>query len=327
MVFVNGFLTVSAQNQELKQFFIRGFAQGTHYSVTYFGENEILAKTEIDSLFSVIDQSMSLYKKGTLIQEFNEEANDYIVMDVHMQKVLDASFKAYELSKGKFDITVQPLVQQWGFGVHKNMPFPKDEDIQRIRKYVGMDKLEVKGDTLIKKHPEVKIDMDGIAPGYTVDYISSYLKDKGIDNHLVEVGGEVYASGLKNDGTKFRIGVNMPKNEEELIVALSNKAITTSGSYEQYKKHKDEVYTHHIDPSTGYPTKNKIISASIIAGNALYGDALSSICMLLPPKESLALVNRLKDVELFLLYEENNDIHSIQSPGFKNYLATNKNLN
>lgn len=325
---MNGFLTVSAQNKELKQFYITGVAQGTHYSITYFGEDETIQKVEIDSLFSIIDQSMSLYKKGTLIQEFNQGNKKFIVMDEHMQQVVQTSFEAYTLSQGKFDITVQPLVQEWGFGIHKNMPFPKDEDIQKIRKFIGMDKLHVKGDTLYKQYPEVKIDLDGVAPGYTVDYISSYLKSKGITNHLVELGGEVYASGLKKDGTKFRIGINMPKNEKgDWVLALSNKAVTTSGSYEQFKKHKDEVYTHHIDPTTGYPTKHKVISATIIASNVLYGDALSSICMLLPPQESLALINSLKDVELFLLYEENNEIQHIQSPGLKNYLEKNKQTN
>ncbi|HLQ99225.1 MAG TPA: FAD:protein FMN transferase [Sphingobacterium sp.] len=312
---------VSAQDSELEQYTIRGRAQGTTYSISYFHRDKAVHKAKIDSLFDSVDRSMSLYRKGTLINRFNNSKNNSVIMDKHMKEVVKASFKANEMSEGLFDITVQPLTQVWGFSTDKQTHFPKAHEIDSVLNFVGMDKINIKGDTLYKLSPHVQLDLDGIAPGYTADYIATFLQKMGISNFVVEVGGEVFVKGRKPNGEKLRIAINKPSSADgQTIIELENEAVATSGSYEQYRKYKGKTYTHHIDPRTGYPIKNKTISATIIAPKAISADALSSICMLMTPKESGKFISQLKNVELFLLYEENNELKELQSSGFSKYI-------
>lgn len=304
-----------------KEYKIMGYTQGTTYSVTYYHTGEVISKVELDSVLSSIDLSMSLYQEGTLINSFNDPQIDYIIMDKYMKDVVEKSFEVHDLSKGIFDITVQPLTSIWGFSSKKTVDPPTKQDVDSALLLVGMDKLSLTGDTLRKKINGIKMDLDGIAQGYSVDVLSTYLRSAHISTFIVEIGGEIYTEGVKPNGDKMRVAVlRSQPDQNPIIIELQNKAITTSGTYERYKEYKGRNISHHIDPRTGYPVDTKIISATVIASSALEADALDNIFMYLEPNEALDFVSSIENVDLFLIYEQDGLIKELYSSGFKKYI-------
>lgn len=178
------------------QFTINGYAQGTTYRVNYYDKSETVSKHQIDSILSRVDSSMSVYKSYSLISRFNN-SNAGVQMDEHLAAVISKSFEISRKSKGAFDITVYPLVSAWGFGPDKTRELPGAERIKSILKNVGYHYLEVKDHKLIKKKPDVKIDVNGIAQDYSVDIIAGFLEARGIHNYMVELGGELRINGRK----------------------------------------------------------------------------------------------------------------------------------
>lgn len=304
-----------------KEYKIEGYTQGTTYSVTYYHNDEVISKLELDSVLKTIDLSMSLYIKETLINQFNKPETDYIIMDKYMKDVVEKAFEIYDLSNGLFDITVQPLTSIWGFSSNKTFDFPTQIEVDSVLLSVGMDKLSLNGDTLRKKCKGVKIDLDGIAQGYSVDILSTYIRNLDVDNFIVEIGGEIFTEGVKPNGEKMRVAVvRSQPDEKPIIIELQNKAITTSGTYERYKEYNGRNISHHIDPRTGYPIESHIISATVIAPTALEADALDNVFMYLDPDEALDFVASLVDVDLFLIYEQDGLIKELYSSGFRKYI-------
>lgn len=312
-----------AQNKELSQFIIDGQTQGTTYYIKYYSTNEDVKKHEIDSLLNIIDNSMSLYKENTLIDIFNKLGQgDYIIMDELFKEVMEEAYRVNRLSDGIFDITIQPLTDLWGFSTKTRRGIPTKREVDSVRRFVGMDKVKISGDTLFKKYSHVKLDLDGIVPGYTADYLSSTFRKRGINSFTIEIGGEIFTSGRKPNGARMQIAISRPLGDQDpLIVKLEDKAIITSGSYEHYKEYRGQRYSHHIDPRTGYPARHYSVSATLIGPNTAIADALGNVCMLLKPEEAVGFISELEDYELYLLYIEDESLESTQSPGFKKFIV------
>lgn len=304
-----------------------GRAQGTTYTLTYYSERASISQSSIDSIFAVIDQSMSLYKKGSNILKFNDPELMKMKLDSHMWTVMKESFRVYKDSKGLFDVTVMPLVSLWGFGPEKVVDIPDSSKVAETLKFVGMDKLKLSGKQLKKRVRGVQVDLNGIAQGYTVDVLHDYLLDQKIDNFIVEVGGEIRAHGSKPDQSNFKVLVQRPEQASggsDHILELRNKSVTTSGSYEKFREVKDYKFSHHIDPKTGRPIKSQTISVTVVANSAMEADAYDNVFIAMKPDEAISFANSKNIVDIYLLYLEDGQVKEAQSSGFQKYLLTDK---
>lgn len=300
---------------------ISGRTQGTTYLIKYYAD-VIVLKNEVDSVLKVIDNSMSLYQPNTLIVKFNDPKEKSITMDAHMKKVVKKSFETYKITKGFFDITVYPLLKLWGFGADGAQANPNPSAIDSVRQLIGMRKLRVKGNRLIKLQPNISIDLNGIAQGYTVDVLAAHLKKRGITDFLVEIGGEIRAEGNKPTGP-FAIELYRPENiakGEILKIRLNNNAVTSSGTYERQRNVQGKLISHHMNPLTGKPLESSIVSATVIAKTAMQADALDNYFMSLAPEEAIKFANSRKDIEVYIVYFEDNTFKELQSSGFNTYI-------
>lgn len=296
--------------QEFKRNDITGYTQGTTYSIIQYTTGKAVEQREIDSVLKVIDLSMSIYIPNSTISKFNEYSTDEIILDEHFRKVVETSFEIYKDSKGIFDLTVQPLVQMWGFGAKKITALPTKKQIDSVRQYVGMDKLKLEGNKLIKLKKGIKVDVNGIAQGYSVDVLADYLEAKGVNAYLVEVGGELRIKGPKPDGEPFKIGVEKPmegigmqQQDMQEIIAINKGAVTTAGNYRKYQKSKDKKISHHIDPKTGYPYQGQIISATVYTEKALMADGYDNVFMAMTPAKAIKYANK-RNMQLYLIYRD-----------------------
>lgn len=302
-----------------------GRAQGTTYTISYYAPTASITQSSIDSIFAVIDQSMSLYKKDSQISRFNDPNTDKMKLDPHMLKVMKESFRVYKDSKGLFDVTVMPLVSLWGFGPKEVVDIPDTATIRETMEHVGMDKLRLSGKTLKKNAPKVEVDLNGIAQGYTVDVLHDFLLKKKIASFIVEVGGEIRAYGTKPDQSTFKVLVQRPEQAiggSDHILELRNKAVTTSGSYEKFRKVKDYRFSHHMDPKTGFPIKSQIISVTVVANTAMEADAYDNVFIAMKPEDAISFANSKNIIDIYLMYLEEGTVKEAQSAGFKKYLLT-----
>ena len=249
-----------------------------------------------------MDSSLSLYKSYSVISEFNS-ANS-ITSDEHFLAVVKKSIETYKRTKGIFDITVHPLVEAWGFGTRNSAELPDSARIREIRQCVGSSLLKIANNKVFKKKSCVKIDLNGIAQGYTVDVLHHFLRSQGIANFLVEVGGEIRVSGRKPGNEKMKIGIESPGKTLQRIIELDNSAVTTSGSYRRYYESEGKKITHLIDPRTGFPITNEMISVTVIAKDAVTADAYDNAIMVMGLKDGLAFSEKNK-LAVHFIYRTN----------------------
>ena len=291
---------------ELHEFSIQGYAQGTTYSIKYFAEDNRVSKDEIDSILIAIDSSMSLYKSYSFINKFNLSERGSFV-DGHFKNVLQRSFEINRDSKGLFDITVAPLVSYWGFGP-KTVPVSPVKKLSDLLPCVGMKNIRLVKDSLFKTKPCVQVDVNGIAQGYAVDVVANYLLLRGISSFLVEIGGEIRVNGKKPDGKLMKVGIEGPGKDSskepiiQHIVSLESGAITTSGNYRNYLIKDNKKISHLINPKTGSPLTNEMVSATVYAADAITADGYDNVLMAMSIKEALAFVNKRKHLDAYLIY-------------------------
>lgn len=287
---------------------INGNAQGTTYHMIWYAHDSTIGQPQIDSILAKIDTSLSIYNPQSLISRFNNSSTG-IVMDDHLSNVFDKSIDTYRKTGGIFDITVQPLVQAWGFGPKKTTGLPDPATIQSLKACVSSLNLYRKGNTLLKRKPCTTIDVNGIAQGYSVDVVADYLEAHGIRNYLVEIGGEIRVKGHKQPGgEKMKIGIEAPgENDFELsmiqkIVAVDSGALTTSGSYRKFYESEGKKISHLIDPRTGYPAQNELISVTVYARDAITADAYDNALMVMGLRKAMQFVEQRKDLAAHFIY-------------------------
>lgn len=313
------FLCISLNNyHNLNRYQLSGFAQGTTWQISYYSTSSLIAKSSLDSIFNVINNSMSLYEPNSLINRFNRsEKGDKI--DSHLKAVINKSLTIYRESNRVFDITVKPLVQVWGFGPKKTNVFPDSAHIQDILHCIGSDKIIIKNDSLLKQKNCVEIDVNGIAQGYTVDVIAEFLESKKVVNYVIELGGEIRVKGSKPQGEKFKVGIEAPNAFPTLrkIIAMQEGAITTSGNYSQYRLQGNKKISHLINSKSGYPVHNEMISVTVWAKNAITSDGFDNVFMNLGIKESLLYLKNKKDLAAYFIYlKEDSTVADTASAGF-----------
>jgi thiamine biosynthesis lipoprotein len=313
-----------------REHLIEGRTMGTTYHITvvteYFQGISGL-KAKIDARLDEINRSMSTYQKDSEISRFNrfkKVGRKFKVSDDFF-RVMKAGRSIYRLSDGAWDATVNPLLDLWGFGqaAPKNKVPPQNE-IDALLPDIGFANIEILApDFLLKKRATATIDLSSIAKGYGVDQVADLLRNNGFENYLVEIGGEIMAAGNRKDGLPWRIGINRPQpdaafDEVYKVVELHNQAFATSGDYRNFFKANGIRYSHVIDPRTGYPVSNGVVSVSIAADNCTLADGLATAVMVMGTDKGLDLVNRLAGVEGLIIVEKNDGtLVNYFSKGFK----------
>ncbi len=304
------------KRKDQKLFTIHGSAQGTSYNISYYAASALVSKQQIDSILVKIDSSMSLYKPYSLINQFNQSARG-IRIDAGFAKVVKKSFEIFKDPDGCFDITVAPLVQLWGFGPVPVSNFPDSLAVRETLKHVGMKQLNLAGNTLSKTNPMVQIDLNGIAQGYSVDVLASFLREKGVKSFIVEIGGEVIVKGPNPDGSQYKVGIEGPilttkeqgavdTNSQPFryIVKINEGAVTTSGNYSKTMKYKQGKISHLINPKTGYPINKEMISVTIYAKDAVTADGYDNALMAMDIKAAMAFVGKRRALEAYFIYRK-----------------------
>ena len=316
-------LTLCAQQEPIR---LEGQAQGTSYHITYFDTANRNLHPEIKNILSDFDQSVSTYVPTSIISRINANEKKVIV-DKYFTTCFNKAKEVWKNTNGAFDPTVYPLVNAWGFGPGKKQKMEKTK-IDSILQFVGFHLIQLKGNKVVKKDLRVSLDFNAFAQGYSVDVVSEFLNSKGIHSYIVEIGGEVYAKGKKPNGENWKIGIEKPidnkesSNDLKAIVTLENLAIATSGNYRRFVLEDGVKYHHHLDPKTGYPTKNNLLSASVFAKECISSDANATGILVMgldKAKEFLAIHTEL---QAYLIYSDDKGNYQVyETPGLKNIVS------
>ena len=313
---------------------VQGQTMGTYYQVTYVLSSEQTSnkQLQINALKELIDQElelvndqMSTYRPNSELSLFNKSESSLEVSDATI-KVVTEALKIYQQSGGAFDVTVGPLVNLWGFGPDKKPnKIPDAELIKEMKQSIGSQFLSIEGNKLIKAKPDLYVDLSSIAKGYGVDTIAEFMEAKGIDNYLVDIGGELRASGTKLKQQPWTLAIERPgagQNVQRLL-HIGDSAIATSGDYRNYFESDGIRYSHTIDPKTGRPINHKLVSVTVIDESSMVADGLATAITVLGPKDGLAFATQLKQ-PVFLLTKEGDGFIESFTPEFEQYLVEEK---
>ena len=277
---------------------VEGCMLGTTFRVV---ANTTLTQSEIYSeaiaIDSVAKSSMSIFNPNSLISAVN--AGEVDTLDIHLLRNIAVAARIHALSGGAYDITVKPLTDAYGFArVSKKEHF----DIDSLLQFVGFDKFRVVGNQIVKADSRVQLDLNSLAKGYTVDLLADRLEQMGCWDYIVEIGGEIRASGVNAKGSQWRIGVDSPieGNQspgayQQTVIKISDKALATSGNYRRYYTDSEgNKVTHTIDPKSGRSVSSRLLSATVIAPRCVEADAMATMFMAMGDKAAVALAEELK---------------------------------
>jgi thiamine biosynthesis lipoprotein len=267
---------------ELKKTSLSGLIFGTSYNIQFYGSGNSNYSDEIVGIFKEIDMSMSTYKKTSIISRVNN--NNSVQLDDHFKNVFSFSKKIYEITGGRFDPSIGLLVNYWGFGPEKYIPDSKinpNDQFTYLLSKTGFNRFEII-DNKLSRPMDSYIDFNAIAKGYAVDEVAKFLKNKQIDNFLVEIGGEINSSGINIDKNKpWLVAIDMPRFDGDRSnyssLELNNISLASSGTYRKFKiDSMGNRYAHIINPLTGYPTKTNILSVTVKASSCVEADAYAT---------------------------------------------------
>lgn len=265
---------------------------GTSYSIVIVNPKNISVdkekiQNEIKQLLTNFNQQVSTYIPDSQISQFNNlESTEWYKVSDDFFSIAQAAQDVGKLSNGAFDISISPLVDLWGFGPSKRNDVPDAKQIKEVVSQIGYQRLELNSDTksLRKTQGNLRIDLSAIAKGFAVDKVSDLLINNNLPNHLVEIGGELRASGVNHTGKKWRIAIEQPDlttNITQKGLEITNRAVATSGDYRNYFVENGERRSHIIDPKTGYPIKHKLASVTVLHESAALADAYATALLVM----------------------------------------------
>jgi thiamine biosynthesis lipoprotein len=297
-----------------------GFAQGTTYSIKYMSNQDNDYQISIDSIFSEIDSSLSTYVPYSLISKLNNGARD-LVLDSHFLAVFNASVMVSDKSNGAIDCTINPLIELWGFGSSDTIDV-SDLEVKKAQQYTGYQQVSVYDSTLLMPD-NFSLNFNALAQGYTVDVIAQFLESKKINNFLIEVGGELRASGKNSKSNWWKVGIDKPQQKPDpsdrfqVVLELENKSLATSGNYRNFYIKDGQIYSHTIDPIKGYPVNHTLLSATVVANSCMLSDAYATAFMVMGVDSVKSFLKQNKDLDAFLVYGQNQLWKTWASPGFE----------
>lgn len=307
-------------------FTIQGEAQGSTYSIKYIASEEKVTKNQIDSLLIAFDLSLSTYRPDSKISKINS-GDSTVVVDDFFTETFQLSNQIYKETNGLFDPTIGVLVNAYGFGPNKKQENLSQKKIDSLLQFVGFDKIALNANkTISKKYSQTFIDFNAIAQGYSVDVVVNYLKSKGIENAIVEIGGELFALGKNTiENKNWVVGIDDPlqKPEERTLITkvnLENLGMATSGNYRKVMidEKTGKKFVHIINPKTGLAQKNNVLSATVLSKSSAISDGYATAFMLMSLEESKLFLQNHKDLYVMLLYvDANNKMQQFTTENFK----------
>jgi thiamine biosynthesis lipoprotein len=299
-----------------------GFAQGTSYSIKYFSEGGLDYQNEIDSIFIVVDKSMSSYFPNSLISKLNNGERD-LKLDSHFIQVFSKFKFIAGQTDGLFDCSIYPIMQFWDFDNFGETSIDTFK-IKEILQFVGYQNMNLNADNTLDMPIQFMLDFNSIAQGYTVDVISSFLDSMNMPSYLVEVGGEVRASGVNTQNKFWRIGIDKPskfpdaKDRFQVVVELDNKSLATSGNYRKFYIKDGVMYSHTINPITGFPVQHSLLSVSVVAEDCMSADAYATAFMVMGVDKTKSFLIDHPELDAFLIYsDKKGKLKTWNSDGFK----------
>jgi thiamine biosynthesis lipoprotein len=319
-IIISTFIIISACNPQKQYIKNQGFVFGTSYHFIYEDNGKGSLEKEVMAALRNYSNSLSNYDTSSIISKINRN------IEVKTDSLFSACFNtAQEISistNGAFDITVAPIVNAWGFGF-KNMENVDSSLIDSLMQFVGFKKVKFIKGKIIKEFPGTQLDVSAIGKGQGVDVAANILGKHGIENYMVEIGGELRAKGRKMDGSLWSVGIDKPVEQTSLeqrqlqeIIKLSDISMATSGNYRQFYEKDGIKYSHTINPITGYPARHSLLSATILAPNCMTADAYATACMVMGLKESIKLIEEHAELEAYFIYDSAGTFSTYISKGF-----------
>lgn len=325
-----GILFIGCSKPNEAQVYV-GEALGTTYQVKFYHEQELDIQQGLDSIFKVINKSMSTYQEDSDISKINS-GDSGISVDKNFKDVFLASEKIYMESNGFFDPTVGNLVNAYGFGPERRKDSLNARILDSLLQFVGFNKLKLSSENIIRKElPGIYLDFNAIAKGFTVDVIAEYLDTKNVANYLVEVGGELVAKGINEESNEaWVVAIDDPlqkagNREFQATLYLKDRGMATSGNYRKFRLDSltGQRFVHTINPKTGRSEKSNLLSVSVLAKNCALADGYATAFMALGLERSQEMLSRIKDVDVYFIYaEEDEAVKVFTTAGFQEVLRT-----
>ncbi len=307
----------------------QGSVFNTSYHISYTSNKDFHAN--IRQELKRFDASLSMFNPESTISRINRSGTEVIDLsgDPRVVHLLNEALKISQITKGAFDITVAPLVNAWGFGTAQRKTLTS-VDIDSLLSFVGYEKLHLEGSELSKSDARVTLDASAIAKGYACDIIAESLEQEGVKDYLVEIGGEIRMAGKNSKGLLWKVGIDKPlddslavERELQAALALTGKGLATSGNYRNFYKYQGQKLAHTIDPHSGKPIQQNILSATVVASDALTADAYATAFMVLGLEKSIALTDSLPGLEAYFIYSDNEgQVQTWISEGLQSALTT-----
>ena len=318
-ILVVGTILIIRQQQNTPYQHCKGTIFGTTYSITYqYGED---LKPLIETRMHEVDSALSMFNKQSIISHINRneptELNDMFI------QVFQTAMQVSDDTQGAFDITVAPLVNAWGFGF-QNGEMPDQHAIDSLMQFIGYRKISLNGKKIQKNDPRMMLDCSAIAKGYGVDVVAQLLSEKGIENFMVEIGGEVATKGISEKRLPWKIGVTKPtdnpmedQTELQTVLNVTDKCMATSGNYRNYYYKGGRKYAHTIDPKTGHPVQHSILSATVLSDHCALADAYATAFMVMGMEGAKEVLKKHPELMAYLIYDDNGHNRVWFSPSLK----------
>ncbi|REE27391.1 thiamine biosynthesis lipoprotein [Winogradskyella pacifica] len=293
-------------NQEPENIKISGPVFGTAYNIQYYTTDDSNYKTQFDSLFAVVNESMSTYIPDSKISRINK--GESVELDAHFTRVFNKAKEIYRATEGAFDPTIGSVVNAWDFGPEGKITNIDSTTIDSLMKSVGYNRMGLRDNKIVKSSKSF-LDFNAIAKGYGVDVIGEFLESKNVTDYLVEIGGEIRVRGINLDKkSPWKVGIDDPNFEGEQsyskIIALQEEAMATSGTYRKFKiDDNGNRYAHIIDTKTGYPSKTNILSVSVLAEDCMTADAYATAFQAMGIDKVKAFAERHAELKVFIIFE------------------------
>lgn len=302
---VIGTVIIIKQQKNINYQHDEGFIFGTIYHITYHSDTNL--KKEIEAELKKVDQSLSPFNKTSVITKVNRNENS--VVDPMFKEVFLLAENISNETHGAFDITVAPLVNEWGFGFKKGVE-PTRQVIDSLKYIVGYQKVKLTPKNYVQKQdPRIMLDCSAIAKGYGCDVVARLLRKNGINDYMIEIGGEIVTRGFNQKQEPWRIGVNKPTDDSlntsqelQTILNVTDIAMATSGNYRNFYYKNGKKYAHTIDPKTGYPVQHTLLSATVLAKDCATADAYATSFMVMGLEKAKEILNRHSELMAYLIY-------------------------
>jgi thiamine biosynthesis lipoprotein len=291
-----------------------GFALGTTYRFVVQSHDTSGLQQGIDSIFKVVDASMSVYNPNSLVNRINDNLTDSV--DSYIVRCIEVATKMSELSGGEYDITIKPITQALGYAGGEGAAGGRirgsgEANVDSLLQYVGYDRISIRDGRLRKAHPAMQLDLNSVAKGYTADLMAGYLDDRGIKNYMVEIGGEIFCRGRNPRGEQWQVGIDRPVDgnitpgaDLQATISMSELGLATSGNYRQfYLDSAGRKVTHIVNAKTGRSGLSDVLSTTVIAPSCIEADAAATMLSIVGLERAIELVERQPDWAAYLVFD------------------------